>query len=71
MKLTPYNQQMAIEMLRARAFLLLMSDEVKSLDGEYASALFDLVGDMSDDEARDAIIAFNATQCTGGPSNAE
>jgi hypothetical protein len=62
MKITPYNKDAAIEMLRARAFLLLMSDEVRSLKGENAAALFDIVGDMSEVAAREAIANFEETQ---------
>lgn len=42
------------EALRALAFKLLMSDEVASLDGPNASALFDLVGDFTDQGASEA-----------------
>lgn len=62
MKITPYNQNEAIEALRGRALQLLMSDEVASLDGERASALFDWVGSISLDDAASAIRAFEATQ---------
>ena len=62
MKLSSYNMGEAVEMLQARAFLLLMSDEVKSLDGEHAAALWDLVGGLSEEQARQAIAAFDTTQ---------
>ena len=62
MRITPYNQLEAIEMLQARAFLLLMSGEVASLDGELSAPLWDLVGHWNEDDARQAIAAFEATQ---------
>lgn len=55
-KVTPYNASEVIEYLRARALRLLMSDEVPSIYGPEAAALFDLVGDM-DGESVNAIIA--------------
>lgn len=62
MRLTPYNQAEAIEMLRARAFLLLMSDEVRSVETPNAAALWRIVSDMSRADASSAIKAFEATQ---------
>ncbi len=62
MKITQYNKGEAIEMLQARAFLLLMSDEVKSLDGEYAAGLWELVGHMNENEALRAITVWETTQ---------
>ena len=62
MKITHYNKGEAIEMLKGRAFLLLMSDEVKSLDGEHAAALWDLVGDFNEEQSRRAIAVFDTTQ---------
>ncbi len=63
MMITAYNKDEAIEYLEALAFKLLMSEEVVSLDGEHAKALFDIVGGKYDDnEADRAIIAFKATQ---------
>ena len=62
MRITPCNKDEAIEMLRGRALLLLMSDEVASLEGEFAAPLWELVGSMDEAEARDAIRAFDATQ---------
>ena len=49
------------EALRARAYLYLMSDECPSIRGPLAAALFDLVGDMSETEAYEAIAAEAAT----------
>ena len=62
MKLSSYNMGEAVEMLQARAFLLLMSDEVRSLDGKHAAAQWDLVGGFSEEQARQAIAAFDTTQ---------
>lgn len=62
MRLTPYNLHEAIEMLRGRALQLLLSEEVVSLEGKHAAALFELVGDMSPEAAQEAINAFAATQ---------
>ncbi len=65
MDITPYNKEDAIVALKARVFLLLMSDEVPSIDGPYASALFDIVGGEFGFDicaAWDAIAAFEATQ---------
>lgn len=62
MKITPHNESLAIEMLRARAFLLIMSDECSGIDGEHAAALFEIVGDMDQRQAHEAIEAFDATQ---------
>ena len=62
MKLTAYNLHAAIEMLQARAFLLLMSDEVATLDGENAAPLWELVGHWHEQDAKAAIAAFDATQ---------
>lgn len=62
MKITPFNQSEAIEMLQGRAFLLLTSPEVKGLDGKYASPLWDMVGHLSLRQAEEAIAAFEATQ---------
>lgn len=52
----------AINMLKGRALLLLMSDEVRDLNGGHAAKLFDLVGDMTREEAVEAIKIFEATQ---------
>ena len=49
-----------LEAVKARAFLFLMSSEVPSIDGPLGSALFDMVGDMSEKEAHDSIRAFEA-----------
>lgn len=62
MEVTPYNLHETIGMLRGRALLLLMSDEVNSLQGRYAKALFDLVGDMTEGEALEAISDWEKTQ---------
>lgn len=51
-----------LENVKAIAFLFLMSDEVESIDTPLASKLFDLVGDMSEQEANDAIKSFEATK---------
>jgi hypothetical protein len=61
-KLTPYNMGEYIDMLKARAYLLLMSSEVRSLDGNYAKALFEIVGGTTHADALEAIEAFEATQ---------
>ncbi len=44
------------DLLRAMALGLILSDEVKGLEGPKASVIFELVGDMTIDEA-DSIIA--------------
>lgn len=61
MKITPYNKDEAIDALMGRALLLLMSDEVPRY-GEHATALFAIVGHMTEDDARRAIAAFDTTQ---------
>jgi hypothetical protein len=50
-----------LEALKARVFLFLMSDEVPSIDGLLGSALFDMVGDQTKDQANAAIASFEAT----------
>lgn len=62
MHISPHNKDEAIEYLRALAFRLLMSDEVGSLDGEFAKPLWDVVGDMSEVDAEHAIHSFETTQ---------
>lgn len=62
MVISPHNKDEAIEYLRALAFRLLMSDEVGSLDGEFAKPLWDVAGSMSEADAEHAIKAFEATQ---------
>lgn len=62
MKITQYNKDEAIEYLRALAFKFLMSDEVGSVDGEFAKPLWDVAGDMSEADAEHAIRSFKATQ---------
>ena len=62
MKITPHNKDAAIEMLRARAFLFMMSGECRGDGGPLGDALWDLVGDMTEREAKDAIAAFQQTQ---------
>lgn len=64
MKITQYNKDECIEYLRARIFLLLMN-EGRNLDvdeNEHASALWEVVGSMTDEEAIQAIKIFEATQ---------
>lgn len=56
-----YQLHAEYEALKALAFRLLMSDEVPSLNGPNASALFDVAGDMSEGDATDALRALEAT----------
>jgi hypothetical protein len=62
MKVTPYNKDETIEMLRARIFKLLMSGECGTLEGEHSAPLFELCGDMTFEQADEAIEAWEATQ---------
>ena len=50
------------EALKALAFKLLMSDEIPSVTGPHASALFDAVGHMTENEVNDALRALEATR---------
>lgn len=59
-----YHLHEEYEALKALAFRLLMSDEVPSISGPNASALFDMAGDMSENEAADALRALEATRTT-------
>lgn len=61
MKLAPYNLHEAIEMLKARAFLVLMTEPIH-LDQGHPEDLWEIVGGMTEDEAHEAIAAFEATQ---------
>lgn len=62
MRITAYNRDEAIDYLRALAFKLMMSNEVASIDGEFASPLWNVCGDMTEHEANLAISAFEETQ---------
>lgn len=62
MKTTPYNKDEAIEYLMALSLKLLMSDEVKSLDGENAAKLFDVVGGMDEQHADKAISVWERNE---------
>lgn len=50
------------EYLRAMVFKMMMSDEMPSIEGEFASQVFDLVSDQSEQGANEAIAAFDAAQ---------
>lgn len=64
MRITPYNQQEAIEMLLGRTLLFFMGEHDKPLDelGEHGAALWDLCSGMSTEDAALAIKHFEATQ---------
>lgn len=57
-----YQLHSEYEALKALAFRLLMSDEVPSLNGPNAAALFDVAGDMSEDGATAALRELDATR---------
>ena len=63
MKVTAYNQLDCIEYLKARALLLLMSPEVPSISGKYASPLFDIVGgEFNENQAKEIVAAFEGCE---------
>ncbi len=49
-----------LEAVKAKAFLFLMSEEVMNITTPLASQLFDMVGDMTEKEAIEAISSFEA-----------
>lgn len=57
-----YRLHAEYEALKALAFRLLISDEVPSLNGPNADALFDVVGDMSEDGATAALHELEAAR---------
>lgn len=57
-----YALNVKYDALRALAFRLVMSDEVASLNGPHAAAVFDVVGDMTEDEAADALAEYEAAK---------
>ena len=58
MSINEAELQLTLNMLKARTFLFMMSDEVPSIRGYHAAPLFDLVGDMTENEAREALVAY-------------
>jgi len=60
--LTYYRVQAELDAVKARAFLLLMSDEIETLNTPFASALFDMVGDTSESEALANIALYEDTK---------
>lgn len=62
MKLTPYNNGEALEYLRAKTFIFLMSGEIDGCGGPLRDELFELVSDMTIEGAAEAIRSFEATQ---------
>jgi hypothetical protein len=50
-----YALSVKYEKLRALAFRLVMSEAVESLDDPRAQAVFDIVGDMTEQEVEDAL----------------
>ncbi|MEH6505036.1 MAG: hypothetical protein V7786_02085 [Sulfitobacter litoralis] len=57
-----YRLHAEYEALKALAFRLLVSDEVPSLNGPNAAALFDVAGDMSEDGSAAALRELEATR---------
>jgi hypothetical protein len=57
-----YQLNAEYDALKALAFRLLVSDEVSSLSGPNASALFEVVGDMSEDGAAEALRELEETR---------
>ena len=49
-----------LDAVKARAFLFLMSEEVVNITTPLASQLFDMVGDMTEKEANEAISSLEA-----------
>ena len=61
MNSTYYKTAAELEYVKAKAFLLLMSDEINDICNGRAGELFDIVGGMTDHEAHEAIAAYEAT----------
>ena len=59
---TYFSTAAELDAIKARAFLFLMSEEVHLIDGPLGSALFDMVGDQTQEQAKAAIRAFEATK---------
>ena len=50
-----------LEAVKDLAFRLLMSDEISSIEGQYASRLFNLVGDRTENQADGDIARYEET----------